>query len=342
MPYFSLALIIAITSVLLIACCTGCGASPAPPARIILDTDMGNDIDDALALAMLHALASRGQAELLAVTVCKDNPYAAVYVDLVNRFYGRPDVPVGAVRNGVTPEDYNYIRQISELKERGRYVFSRKLASGKDAPEAVSLLRKTLANQPDGSVTLVSIGFFTNVARLLESKPDSYSPLAGIDLVRAKIRLYCCMAGDFSPAHGPEYNAKLDPEATRKVLEGWPTPLVASGFEIGLRVMYPASSIERDFGWAKRHPVAEAYRAFDKMPFDRPSWDLTAVLYAVCPDGGYFGLSEAGRITLEDDFRTPFSPQTGGGHRYLTMSDVQAARVLEACIWLASSPVTHR
>jgi inosine-uridine nucleoside N-ribohydrolase len=44
--------------------------------RIVFDTDMGNDIDDAVALAVLHALESRGEAKLLAVTLTKDNPLA--------------------------------------------------------------------------------------------------------------------------------------------------------------------------------------------------------------------------------------------------------------------------
>ena len=61
---------------------------------------MGNDIDDALALAMIHALESKGEARLLAVTLTKDNRWAGPYVDLVNTFYGRGSIPVGVVRPG--------------------------------------------------------------------------------------------------------------------------------------------------------------------------------------------------------------------------------------------------
>src|SRR3981189_1142685 len=81
------------------------GIAFAQPVPVIFDTDMGNDVDDALALAMLHAFESRGECRLLAVTVTKDNPWAAVYVDLVNTFYGRARIPVGMVKGGVTPED---------------------------------------------------------------------------------------------------------------------------------------------------------------------------------------------------------------------------------------------
>jgi len=69
--------------------------SGAEPVRLILDTDMGNDVDDALALAIIHALQNRGEVQLLAVTITKDNRDAAPFIDLVDTFYGRPDIPIG-------------------------------------------------------------------------------------------------------------------------------------------------------------------------------------------------------------------------------------------------------
>src|SRR5258707_7329269 len=73
---------------------------------IVFDTDMGNDVDDALALAMLHALESRRECRLIAVTITKDNKWSGPYVDLVNTFYGRADIPIGVVRKrGLAPEN---------------------------------------------------------------------------------------------------------------------------------------------------------------------------------------------------------------------------------------------
>ena len=307
------------------------------PVKLIFDTDIGNDIDDALALAMLHTLADRGEVELLAVTISKDNPWAAVYVDVVNRFYGRPDVPIGVVRDGKTPED-GYVRTVAERKNGRKFAYARDLKSGADSPEAVKLLRKTLAVQSDGSVVIVSVGFMTNLARLLDSKPDSVSPLNGTDLVARKVRLYCQMAGAFGADAGPEYNVFIDADASRKVFEGWPTPIVASGFEVGAAILYPASSIEHDFGYVRDHPIAEAYRAYGKMPYDRPTWDLTAVLYAVRPDREYFGLSKPGTITLDSKNVTRFAESESGKHRYLTATPEQILRVREAFTHLASAP----
>src|SRR5215831_6246729 len=93
---------------LLVALAAAALAAAQPP--IIFDTDIGNDVDDALALAMLHALQSRGECRLIAVTVTKDNPWAVPYIDLVNTFYGRANIPIGMVKNGVTPEDSPMIR----------------------------------------------------------------------------------------------------------------------------------------------------------------------------------------------------------------------------------------
>src|SRR5260370_34045875 len=79
----------------------GAGAQAVP---LIFDTDMGNDVDDALALAMLHAMQSRGECRLRGVTVTKDNPWAAEYVDLVDTVYRRGQSPVGMVKgSGATP-----------------------------------------------------------------------------------------------------------------------------------------------------------------------------------------------------------------------------------------------
>src|SRR3954454_10964123 len=80
-------------------------AAPAgQPIPLIFDTDIGNDVDDALALGVIHALMSRAECDLLAVTVTKDESLSAPFVDVINTFYGRGDVPIGVVHNGPTPE----------------------------------------------------------------------------------------------------------------------------------------------------------------------------------------------------------------------------------------------
>ena len=59
------------------------------PVKIIYDTDIGYDCDDAAALAMIHRLCDRGEAELLAVTHCFSTPYVSGCIDSINCYYGR-------------------------------------------------------------------------------------------------------------------------------------------------------------------------------------------------------------------------------------------------------------
>lgn len=316
---------------------------PLAPVPLIFDTDMGNDIDDALALGMIHALQSRGECRLLAVTLSKDHDDAGPFCDLVNTFYGWGDIPIGVVREGKTPEPSKYVDGVVHATDNGRPRYPRKLKSGRDAPEAVSLLRKTLAGQPDGSVTIVVVGFSTNLARLLDSPGDSHSPLAGKELVAKKCKLLAMMAGMFSPAgRQKEYNVYIDAPAARKVFADWPTPLVTSGFEVGQAIKYPAKSIERDYRYVRHHPVREAYELYQPMPYDRETWDLTAVLYAVRPDRGYFDLSPPGTISVDAADVTQFSASDQGRHRYLTVNAEQIARVREALVQLASQPPGER
>src|SRR5215207_7922204 len=89
------------------------------PVRLIFDTDIGNDIDDALALGVIHALQSRGECDLLAVTISKDNRWAGPFVDVVNTYYGRGDIRIGIVRNGKTPEDSRYLMETVRANDVG-------------------------------------------------------------------------------------------------------------------------------------------------------------------------------------------------------------------------------
>jgi inosine-uridine nucleoside N-ribohydrolase len=315
--------------------------SYAAPVKLIFDTDMGNDVDDAMALAMIHNLQKRGACELLAVTITKDHPQAASFVDAVNTFYGYPDVPIGVVRNGVTPEPGKYNLIADQKNADGTFRYPHDLLSGSDAPEAVSLLRKVLAAQPDQSVALAQVGFFTNFIRLLDSKPDDHSPLSGRDLIKKKVTVLSIMAGAFQTVNFNtrhlEYNVIKDIPSAQKLAIHWPTPIVWSGFEIGIAAAYPHVSIERDFEYVEHHPIKEAYYAYNPPPHDRPTWDPTAVLYAVYPDRGYFDLSPAGGVTVEENGATWYRPS-----KDLIMSDEQTARVREAIVQLCVEPPTKR
>ncbi len=314
-------------------------------APLIFDTDIGNDVDDVLALGMIHSLQSRGECRLLAVTITKDSPMAASFTDAVNTFYGRGEVPVGVCHSGITTEQGKFLG-LGAKRDSGKLRYPHDLLSAKDAPSAVVVLRRALAAAEDGSVVFAQVGFSTNLANLLDSKADEICPLSGVELVAKKARLLSIMAGAFTRIPGKngelrehrEYNVIKDISSARKIAEKWPTTIVWSGFEIGLSVPYPHESIERDYGYVKHHPLADAYRLYSPPPHDRPTWDLTSVLYAVRPDRGYFGLSKPGRVTVADDGMTSFHAGENASHRHLKLTRDQRVRVSEALVQLSSQP----
>lgn len=306
----------------------------AGPVKIIFDTDIGNDVDDVLALSLLHALQTRGQCEILAVTVTKRDELAGPFVDAVNTFYGRPKIPIGCAKPSPDEPASKFLPLVN-VKDGGRLRYPHKLKRGSDAPDAVALLRKVLRVQPDHSVVIAQVGYFSNLAALLDSP-------GGRDLVNNKVKLLSVMAGAFSPArqerHFLEFNVIKDVPAARKLAAEWPTPIVWSGFEIGVAVPYPAVSIQRDYAYVPHHPAAEAYCLYNPPPHERPTWDLTAALYAVLPDRDYFDLSPAGNVKVEADGFTRFTARAGGRDRYLILTPAQIPRLKEALVQLSSQP----
>lgn len=295
-------------------------ATPASAVPIIFDTDMAEDVDDVGALALLHALADRGEARILAVMVCSRNESVGPCVDAINTWYGRPEVPIGYQRNlhrGYPKPDPSGTP--SKYAGEVAAAFPHALQRSSDAPEAALLYRKVLAAQPDHSVTVVSVGFLNNLRDLLDSGPDEASVLNGVDLVRRKVRQWVCMGGKFPEGRfaegNGEYNVMYDTAASVRAIHDWPTPVVFSGFEIGVEIKTGRGL--RDL--PEPNPVRLAYQHYTGLA-DRESWDQTAVLYAVRGAGEMWRLSEPGLCFMHQ--RVPHGhnewiPTPSRSHRYL-------------------------
>lgn len=306
--------------------------------KIILETDMGNDVDDALALDMLYKYLDAGDIDLLAIMTNKEGRSSAEYLDIMNTWYGYPDIPIGIIHKGADCENdaTNYAKCVCVMQQTGGDpLFKRSLKNHTQLPEAHILYRKILSQQPDHSVTIISVGFSTNLARLLDTPADAISPLTGKELVAQKVKLLCTMAGCFNNESLFEYNVVKDIPAAKKVFDEWPTQLVTSPFEVGIAINYPATSIENDFGWAPVHPMVEAYKCYQPMPYDRPTWDLTSVLYSV-EGASYFNVSPAGKIGVNDKGATSFTADENGLQYYLMVDSVQAEHIRQHFVKLIS------
>ena len=303
--------------------------------NVIFDTDIGNDIDDVLALDMLYKYMDSGRLKILGIMNNKDSQYSTEFIDIMNTWYGYPKIPIGKLKDGVTIDDYvNYAQNVCKLEENGIPLFKRSRKEYSDLPDAHILYRKLLAKQPDHSVTIISVGFSTNLARLLETPADKYSSLTGKELVAKKVKLLSVMGGCFKTNPIKEFNIVNDIPSAQKLFAEWPGQIVVSPFDVGSKIQFPAKVIENDFNWGVSHPMVEGYLHYRPIPYDRATWDLTATLYATEPDSVFFNQSERGKIVVTNEGITQFNPSSNGQHIYLSVDNQQAQTIKDYFIRL--------
>lgn len=300
--------------------------SQQPKVSVILDTDIAPDYDDVGAMALLHAFADKGEVKILATISCNAYETTAPTLSVLNTYFKRPEIPIGIVR---AEKPREACRQGWAQFIRAKY--PHRLKSNADALEAVSLYRKILSEQPDSSVTVVTIGFFTNLADLLDSPGDALSPLTGMELVSKKVKLLVSMAArmDANTTSGHEFNVYVDAQATRKVFAEWPTPILLSGFEIGAKILTGTRLIANNE--IQNSPVKDAFKIAlekDNNTLGRNSWDQTAVLVAVRGWEPYFGLRKV-NFEIQDDGTNVLVP--GEKLMYLTekMPPEETAKIIE-------------
>ena len=276
---------------LLLPWCAGAAAPEKGAVPVIFETDMGNDIDDALALDLLYKGMDAGHIRLIGVSLNKRSSTSFEFIDLMNTWYGYPDIPIAYTPRAVDNKDRDYTTPVCELKASdGKPLFKRSRKPG-SWEDPVAMYRRLLAAEPDNSVVVVSVGSFGVKKRA-------------------------------------EYNVINDIPAARKFFAECPSPIVLTPFEIGKQVVYPGRSIAEDFGWAEHHPMVEAYKAYHEMPYDRPTWDVIATYYVLPHEPSSLTLSIPGRITVDEQGFIFFTPDKAGQHRYITASDRQAGMIL--------------
>ncbi len=253
-------------------------ATPAPsghagggaPVNLIIDTDIFSDCDDTGALAIANAAHDNGKVNLLGVMVDTPSKWGAPAVDAINTYYGHGNIPIGTLKpNDDSTFTKNYAQYLAQH-------FPNSIKSGTRAPDAVDLYRKILAHQPDHSVTIAAIGLETNLANLLNSRPDHHSRLSGMDLVAQKVKLLSVMGGQYPS--GREFNFFSDAASTQRVVNDWPTRAVFDGFEVGVSV-YTGSRLFTQT--PSDNPVRKAYEIYVGYGNNRNSWDPSNVFYSI-------------------------------------------------------------
>jgi len=306
--------ILIIPAVLMFAagCKTGTHKPGHEPVKIIFDTDLGPDYDDVGALAFLHAMADSGRAEILATISSNKHEHVVPCINVINTYFGRPDLPTGAPKSpGVSLTASQHWPDSLVAK------YPHSISSTNDAPDAVYTYRKILSAQPDSSVTIVTVGFLTNIANLLKSQPDSLSSLDGRELISKKVKRLVSMAGKFPS--GKEFNVYMDSVASEYVFNEWPGEIIFSGFEIGSKIFTGLRLVNSGI---QNSPVKDVYRI--SMPLSkqdkngRMSWDQTAVLIAVYGTQGFFD-TKRGNIIINPDGSNSWEDNPEGKHIHVVM-----------------------
>ena len=283
------------------------------PVSIIFDTDIGPDYDDVGAITLLHAMADSNECRILATVASNRYLRVAAVLDLFNTYFKRPDIPIGVVRKGGVDVGSTQ-KWDSVIVEK----YPHSIQSNEEVGDAVSIYRKILSAEPDQSVTIVTVGFLTNMADLLRSQPDKHSPLDGRSLVRNKVTQLVCMAGRFDNEMGKfkEFNVVKDAASSKFVFSEWNTPIIFSGFEIGVKIFSGLPLVKSSI---QNSPVKEVYQiSIPKDPQDRNgrmSWDQTAVLIAVRGYERYYD-GVKGKIIGKDDGSNGWD-KNGQGHIYI-------------------------
>ena len=300
--------------------------SAKQPVRLILDTDLGPDYDDVGAMALMHALADSGQVKILGVMSSNHDEQVIPCIEVLNTYFKRPNIPVGAPKSagGACIGDGHKVHWTELLPAK----YPHKTAKTSDAPDAVKVYREILSKQPDHSVVICTIGFFTNLKDLLLSKGDQFSPLSGKALVAKKVNHVVSMAAAFP--EGREFNVFSDTKASKIVFDQWPTEIIFSGFEIGDKILIGKRLVKMN---VQNDPVKEVYETCfaEGDQNGRQSWDLTAVLVAIKGYSSYYKIERGTVKVVKEDGSNDWTPNTKGKHLRLIekIPHQQMAEIIE-------------
>lgn len=282
---------------------------------IIFDTDICSSTDDLIALRALYNYMDEGKCKLIGVIVDREGERNAACADIFNTFYGYPDIPIGLVKEGIENATvWNDYSGITEWKDRdGNVLFSRTVEDYSSLPDGHILYEQLLSSAPDKSVSIVSVGFVTALAQLLESE-------TGRQLVADKVKALYMMGAKFVPGDG-DYNFSQGPEFAQTFFRLFPdeTPIYFSPSEVGENIYYSSDMVLADMRNASCNPLEEIYlrSAPDET---QKMWDVLAAIHAVEGDG-LFTLSEWGDVTIDEKGCTTFMPSSSGNCRYQMPGD---------------------
>ena len=296
------------------------------PIPVILDTDFGSCTDDLFSIVMLYHYIEEGRVDLKGVIVDREGDRNAVLVDIFNRFYGHPDIPIALEHNGVKdPYDFiPYSRLVEFKKADGSWLYPRSI-DPKTLPEGYKFYRQLLSGAEDHSVVVIAIGMMTCLSQLFESGADEWSPLSGVELFGRKVKAVYVQAGHFDGNDNLSgYNMRTASAAAAVFYDKLPrnVDLILSPTNVGEMMDYTSKDILIDLSYTDLNPIKTVYTQFDCEVGQR-MWDTNCVVQAVLGDSEY-NLSPRGWVQYLDRDQASqmiFTPDPVGNARYQLPGD---------------------
>lgn len=287
---------------------------------LFIDTDLGGDCDDVGALALANIFQNDGLIEIVGMTHTTSLPWGPACIDIVNRYYHNAHIPIGAT----TRKNY-CVANTNKYAEKMASNFLHAYSERDKVIDSVTLMRKSLTLCDDNSVTIVCVGQLNNASDLLDSKPDHYSNLSGIELVRKKVKEFVIMGGLFKEENEKiyfgnslyeyEYNIVCDIKSAQNFINKVPVKVVFNDFKVGYQIHTAKSLLDQK---DMTHPVTFAYTLFQDCP--RESWDLLTVWYGALECDDLFTISKGGTVAIDDNGDTVFKEAEGGNHYYTRLN----------------------
>ncbi|NQZ44159.1 MAG: nucleoside hydrolase [Flavobacteriaceae bacterium] len=331
--------------------------------KVILDTDPSFDPDDVGCMAMLHTMATQGECDILAVVNSTNQKESALCISAINQFYNRLAIPVG---------DYKgYTEKIHATEGTYDYHiakdYPRALKNWEASLDGVQLYREVLASAQDTSITVVIIGTMHNFYGLLKSGPDRWSPQNGPDLVQRKVKKVVTMGGNFLNNEGLDRTnwggsdelcaytewSCLNEERNRMcryVIENFPAPFIASGWENGNGDYFNAENGNVMSGQGLKKLAADhiARVSYEKHfeyrggaeSITRHSNDQIALHYAIRGEENNYTAFLEGKITLTESGECHWEAIPNGlhGHIQKKREDALIASEIES-LMMGATPV---
>ena len=284
--------------VVLISAISSC-TNTEPVKRIIFDTDFGGDADDLGALAMLNHFSNKGEIEIEGIMCWNLEEYAVSAIDAVNTYYGNPNIPIARRPGSIHITPWNHSKAIADVLDHD--------ATHANVPDATHLYRELLSNNDDKSMVIVTVGPLMNIKNLIDSKPDKFSSLNGLELINAKVSEFVIMGGNF-PSSENEWNFDGNMAGiTKYVLENIEVPITFLGAELGSQIrtgevfnqLESKSPLYLGFYHFSKHAPWMKHQ-FEGKIYDNATFDQTAVLYAVRNGVGDYWQRIDGGICVAD------------------------------------------